>query len=70
MMVPVRNINLKNKEFLEIVNEYKDALMNIEDNGKPMVANNAPLSHEKDKPEDYLSDDYMNKIINQWYNNY
>lgn len=65
MMVPVRNINLKNKEFLEIVDEYKDALMNIEDNGKPMVANNAPLSHKKDKPEDYLSDEYMNKIMNE-----
>ena len=43
-MIEVRDINIKNEEFLEILNEYKDVLMK-KDKGDntPLIAKEMPL---------------------------
>tara|TARA_A100001515_G_scaffold43271_1_gene34108 strand:- start:5437 stop:6123 length:687 start_codon:yes stop_codon:yes gene_type:complete len=65
MMTPVRDIKLNNQEFIDILDEYKDKLMTIQDNGKPAIANKAQISNFEQKQEDWVSDDYMNKIMRE-----
>ena len=65
-MIEVRDINLKNEEFIKIINEYKDVLLqrdNLDD--KPRIARELYISNESKKPEDWVSDEYMNDIISQ-----
>lgn len=63
-MIPVRDIKLNNKEFLSILDEYKDALIYPEDE-KNHIKNLLSVRHKDDKPDDWLSDEYMHEIINQ-----
>tara|TARA_R110001632_G_scaffold93613_2_gene199227 strand:- start:1164 stop:1832 length:669 start_codon:yes stop_codon:yes gene_type:complete len=63
-MIEVRDINIKNEEFLEILNEYKDVLMK-KDKGDntPLIAKEMPIGHTDKDSKNWLSDDYMNEII-------
>ena len=64
-MIPVRDINIQNSEFLDILNEYKDVLLKREDgDDTPLVAKEMPINHKDDNPDDWISDDYMHDIIN------
>jgi hypothetical protein len=62
--IPVRDIDLKNEEFLCILNEYKDVLLKREPgDDTPLIAKEIPIRHLEDKPENWLSDEYMHEII-------
>ena len=63
-MIEVRDINIKNEEFLEILNEYKDILMK-KDKGDntPLIAKEMPIGHKDKDSKNWVSDDYMNEII-------
>lgn len=64
--VPVRDINLKNQEFIDILNEYKDILLhrnNADD--KPFIARELKVSAEDQNADDWVSDEYMKDIISQ-----
>ena len=64
-MIPVRDINIQNSEFLDILNEYKDVLLKREDgDDTPLIAKEMPINHKDDNPDDWISDDYMHDIIN------
>jgi len=62
-MIEVRDINIQNSEFLDILNEYKNVLMKKDNDGIPLIAKEHDIAHTNKKPEDWLSDDYMNEII-------
>ena len=65
-MIPVRDIDIKNSDFLEILNEYKDLLLKREDGDEtPLIAKEIPIGHEDENAEDWLNDEYMHGIINQ-----
>ena len=64
--VPVIDINLKNQEFIDILNEYKDILLhrdNVDD--EPFIAKELRVSGENQNAEDFISDEYMKDIISQ-----
>ena len=64
--VPVRNINLKNQEFIDILNEYKNILLHRDnENDDPFIAKKLQINAKNEKAEDWVSDSYMNQIINQ-----
>ena len=63
-MIPVRDIELRNSEFLDILNEYKDILLKKEEGStEPLVAKGLPISNLDDKAEDFVSDEYLHEII-------
>jgi len=63
-MIAVRDINIKNEEFLNILNEYKDVLLHRETpGGLPKVERELKLTYENDNANDYISDEYMHSII-------
>ena len=64
--VPVIDINLKNQEFIDILNEYKDILLhrdNVDD--EPFIAKELKVSGENQNAEDFISDEYMKDIISE-----
>jgi hypothetical protein len=66
-MKPMVNINIKNQEFLNILNEYKDVLMHrLEKDGLPRVAN-LPMNHGHDNLDgkEWVSEEYMNRIMGE-----
>jgi len=64
--VPVRDIDLKNQEFIDILNEYKDVLLHRKnENDEPYIAKELSVSFENHKAEDYVSDEYLKDIISQ-----
>jgi hypothetical protein len=66
-MKPMVNINIKNQEFLNILNEYKDVLMHREEkDGLPRVAN-LPMNHGHDNLDgkEWVSEEYMNRIMGE-----
>lgn len=63
--IPVRDINIRNSEFLEILNEYKDVLLKREPgDDTPLIAKEMTVNHNDDTPDDWLSNQYMHEIIN------
>ena len=65
-MIPVRDINIQNSEFLDILNEYKDVLLFRESpEDDPLVKNTLRISAENEKAEDWLSDSFMNSTISK-----
>ena len=64
--VPVKDIDLRNQEFIDILNEYKDVLLYRETKeDEPFIAKELSVSFPNEKAEDWISDDYMNDIISQ-----
>jgi hypothetical protein len=62
--VPVRDIDLQNQDFIDILNEYKDVLLHRENpEDLPLIAKEIPIRHEDDKAEDWVSDEYMHNVI-------
>jgi len=62
--VPVRDIDLQNQDFIDILNEYKDVLLHREKpDDPPLIAKEIPIRHENDKAEDWISDEYMHNVI-------
>lgn len=65
-MIPVRDINLQNPDFLAIINEYKDFLLHRDDGDDvPYAAKHMRIRHPNEKPEDWLSDQYLQDLISQ-----
>jgi hypothetical protein len=63
-IIPVRDINIQNTDFLNILNEYKDILLKREDgDDTPLIAKQIDISYKDKKAEDWVSDEYMHKII-------
>ena len=63
--IPVRDIDLKNQEFIDILNEYKDVLLKREPGDPlPLVAKEIKLVSEESDAEQWVSDEYMHEIIN------
>lgn len=64
-MIPVRDIELKNQEFIDILNEYKDTLLKREPgDDKPLVAKEVKVRHEDEDADKWVSDEYMHEVIN------
>jgi hypothetical protein len=62
--VPVRDIDLKNQDFINILNEYKDVLLKREPgDDTPLIAKELPIQFKDEKPENWVSDEYMNEVI-------
>lgn len=62
--VPVRDIKLRNSEFLDILNEYKDVLLKRDHpDDKPLIEKEIPIGHPDEKAENWVSDEYMHEII-------
>lgn len=62
--IPVRDIDIKNSEFLDILNEYKDVLLKRDHpDDDPLIAKEMPLQFKEEKAEDWVSDEYMHEII-------
>lgn len=62
--IPVRDIDLKNQEFIDILNEYKDVLLKREPgDDTPLVEKEIPINSKDENPDDWLSDQYMHEII-------
>lgn len=65
-MIPVRDINLKNQEFIKILDDYKDFLMQRDHpDDEPYVGKILPVTNPDADPEDWVSDKKMHEIINQ-----
>ena len=64
--IPVRDINIQNSEFLDILNEYKDVLLKREPgDDTPLIAKEVPVQHKDETdPEKWVGDEYMHEIIN------
>jgi len=64
--VPVRDIKLKNKEFLTLLENYKDFLMERDPESKepeaPYVAKELPVMWPDEHSEDWTDDAFLNKI--------
>tara|TARA_Y100000389_G_C17456448_1_gene518487 strand:- start:106 stop:789 length:684 start_codon:yes stop_codon:yes gene_type:complete len=62
----MRDIDLKNQEFLGILNEYKDVLLKRDSpDDIPLIEKEIPIRHTDDKAEDWVSDQYLKEIISQ-----
>jgi len=60
----MRDINLKNKEFLDILNEYKDVLLQRDHpDDEPFIARNNRVLFKTKDAQDWVSDQYMEEII-------
>ena len=65
-MIPVRDINLQNPAFLAIINEYKDFLLHRDNpNDLPYAAKHLKVRHPDEKPDDWLSDKYLQDLMSQ-----
>ena len=65
-MIPVRDINLKNKEFIKILDEYKDYLMQRDHpDDDPYVSKVLPIGNRDAEPEDWVGDAKMRQIISK-----
>jgi len=63
--IPVRDVELRNSEFIAILNEYKDILLKREPGEDiPLIEKEIPIGHKDEKSEDWVSDQYMHEIIN------
>jgi hypothetical protein len=63
-MIPVRDINIQNTDFLNILNEYKDILLKREEgDDTPLIAKEINISNKDEKAEDWVSDEYMHQVI-------
>lgn len=64
--IPVRDINIRNSEFLDILNEYKDVLLKKEEgDDTPLIAKAIPIVQKDSKADDWVSDQYLKEIIAQ-----
>jgi hypothetical protein len=64
-MIPVRDIDLQNQEFISILNEYKDVLLKREPGSDtPLIAKEIPVMHQDETAEKWISDEYMHDVIN------
>lgn len=62
--IPVRDIDIQNTEFLDILNEYKDILLKREPgDSTPLIEKEIHVSHKDEKAEDWVSDEYMHQVI-------
>lgn len=62
--IPVRDIDIQNTEFLDILNEYKDILLKKEPGDPtPLIEKEIRVSHKDEKAEDWVSDEYMHQVI-------
>ena len=63
-MYEVRDIDIQNSEFLDILNEYKDVLMRRDSPDQdPLIKKEMPISHSDEEPERWLSDQYLKEIM-------
>ena len=63
--IPVRDINIQNSEFLDILNEYKDILLKREEgDDTPLIAKEVNIQHKDENPDSWINDEYMHDIIN------
>lgn len=63
--IPVRDINIQNSEFLDILNEYKDILLKREEgDDTPLIAKEVGIQHKDEKADPWINDEYMHDIIN------
>ena len=63
-MIEVKDIDIKNQDFLDILNEYKDVLMKKEDgDDTPLIAKEIPIGHVNEDASKWVSDSYMKEII-------
>lgn len=63
-MIEVRDINIQNSDFLDILNEYKDVLMRRDhENDNPLVSKEINLMHKGELADRWISDEYMHEII-------
>ena len=63
-MIGIRDINIQNSEFLDILNEYKNTLMSKDDNNIPLIKREWNIIHENQTPEKWIGDEKMHEIIN------
>lgn len=62
--IPVRDIDIQNTEFLDILNEYKDILLKREEGDPtPLIEKEIPIANKDQKSEDWISDEYMHEVI-------
>jgi len=62
--IPVRDIDIQNTEFLDILNEYKDILLKREEgDDTPFIAKEMLIGHKDEEAEKWISDEYMHQII-------
>lgn len=62
--VPVRDIQLRNSEFIAILDEYKNVLLKRDHpNDDPLVKKTIAVMHEDEKAEDWVSDQYLKEIM-------
>jgi len=62
--IPVRDINIQNSEFLDILNEYKDILLKREEgDDTPLIAKEIPIAHKDEEADPWINDEYMHDII-------
>jgi hypothetical protein len=63
--IPVRDINIQNSEFLDILNEYKDVLLKRDEgDDTPLIAKEVGIQHKDEKADPWINDEYMHDIIN------
>jgi len=64
-MTPVRDIDLQNQDFIDILNEYKDVLLQRDSpDGEPFIAREIKIQDDELNAEDWIGDEYMKNIIN------
>lgn len=62
--IPVRDINIQNSEFLDILNEYKDVLLKREEgDDTPLVAKEVGVQFKDEEADPWINDEYMHDII-------
>jgi len=62
--IPVRDINIQNSEFLDILNEYKDILLKREEgDDTPLIAKEIPIGHKDEEADPWINDEYMHDVI-------
>jgi hypothetical protein len=62
--IPVRDINIQNSEFLDILNEYKDVLLKREEgDDTPLIAKEVGVQHNDEEADPWINDEYMHDII-------
>ena len=63
-MIEIRDINIQNSEFLDILNEYKDTLMAKDKDDVRLIEKEWFISYDDQNPEKWISDAKMHEIIN------
>jgi hypothetical protein len=62
-MIEIRDINIQNSEFLDILNEYKDTLMAKDKDDVRLIEKEWFISFDDQNPEKWISDAKMHDII-------